>query len=174
MAANWLKDVVNLEGMAGKLIGGIADISEKHLGKKELELAKTEINRDVRVLVETLAHEEAKARLEHATAIIGAKERVLVAELKQDDPWTKRARPFVIYSGPVLALILIASHYIAVFSGAEIPPPPGIEWFVSGWSGCFATYAISRTVDKKNGTGKLASVARAVTGGAKPSSILDS
>lgn len=94
-----------------------------------------------------------------------AKERVLVAELKQDDAYTKRARPTVIYAG----LVFVALNYVLLplVSSAQLTLPPEF-WY--GWSGIVGTYAIGRSMEKRGARSKLIN---AVTGGKDQPSLLD-
>ena len=155
----WLSKIIGAGvGATAEQIGNVvAKVSEGHLGKREMNLE-----------IERLLNLREVAVAEQITAIIQAKERVIIAELQQEDKMTKRARPSVIYSGPVLAFILIVMHYIGHFTGQSIPPPDGIEWFVSAWAAAFSTYAIGRSAEKRGIKNKLT---RAITGG--PSSMLD-
>jgi len=124
-------------GAAEKIGSVIERISAGHLGKKEaaLEISK-------------MQHEEVLADLKGAETVIAAKERTLIAELQQDDKFTKRARPTVIYCGPLLATVMVVMHYVGAFTGTAIPAPPGIEWFVSAWGVGFAAYAFNRSREK--------------------------
>jgi len=82
--------------------------------------------------------------------IIGAKRDVIVAELQQDDNYTKRARPTVVYAGlVVLALNNIILPWIAYFAGSVTLPPidiPAEFWY--GWTGITGVYAFTRGQEK--------------------------
>lgn len=156
----WLSKLMT--GGAGDLVGQLGDVAQKfsdgHLGKKELLLEQQKL----------IAAHNAQVEME-ITSTLQAKERVIVAELAQGDNYTKRARPTVIYCGPVIALVLIVMHYIAVFNQLEIPPPPHIEWFVTAWGGAFGTYAIGRSIEKR---GYSNSLTGAITGRTNEASSL--
>ena len=79
-----------------------------------------------------------------------AKAEVMVATLKQDDNYTKRARPTVVYGGlVVLAVNHVVLPWIAFFAGMENPniQIPGVFW--TGWAGIVATFSIGRTMEKR-------------------------
>ena len=81
--------------------------------------------------------EELKIRMQEVlqttlTAELEAKSAVLQAELSQGDPFTKRARPAVVYAG--LAFIFlnhVLSPIVAAFGGLQIPnlALPGEFWW---------------------------------------------
>lgn len=126
---------------AAEKIGGVVErVSAGHLGKKELQLE-----------LEKILHERDMANIEQATAIIGAKERVMVAELKQDDAFTKRARPSIVYVG-LIAAVIDAIGTIDFSMPADF-------WYV--WGGVCGVYAIGRSAEKR-GNGNA--VTRAITG----------
>lgn len=105
---------------------------------------------------------------QHEDAVDAARRDVIVAELKQDDRYTKRARPTVVYAGLVLlAINNMVLPWIATFAGMHQLPqinfPPEF-WY--GWSGIVATWAIGRSVEKvKSSQGTpLDSITKAITG----------
>ncbi len=82
-------------------------------------------------------------------AQLGAQERILVAELQQDDNYTKRARPTIVYFG----LLVIFFNYCLIplaFGAAHAQPPPltlpSEFWYA--WGGVCGIYAIGRTKEK--------------------------
>ena len=83
-------------------------------------------------------------------AELGAKERVLVAELQQGDNYTKRARPTVVYAG----LLFIFFNYCVVptvqsFTSATINPFDLPPEFWAAWGGIVATWSIGRSAEKR-------------------------
>ena len=92
-----------------------------------------------------------------------AKEKILIAELQQGDPYTKRARPSVVYFG----LLVIFYNYcvvpsIQLWKGLPLVPfeLPGGFW--AGWSGIVATWSIGRSAEKRGTRNKVTSF---ITGG---------
>ncbi len=102
---------------------------------------------------------------------IEAKERVMVAELKHGDAYTKRARPTVVYVG----LAAIIFNYcviptISVILDRVFPPFELPTEFWAAWGGVVATWSIGRTMEKRGVRNKFVS---AMTGAASKGSILD-
>jgi hypothetical protein len=84
-----------------------------------------------------------------------AKERILVAELAQDDKFTKRARPTVVYTGLVLVLFEVVARYVTFWFGVELPESegklvttmvPAEFWYA--WGGICGTWVIGRSAEK--------------------------
>lgn len=136
---NWLKGLFS--GGIQSTVSAIADLSEKHLGKKELKLE-----------IERMLHVRDMALMENLNAELGAKERILVAELQQGDSYTKRARPTVIYVG-LIAMILQGLNAVAFTLPTEF-------WYA--WSALVGTYAIGRSAEKVKANGN--GLTRLITG----------
>ena len=93
--------------------------------------------------------------LELESETVKAKRDIMVAELKQDDKYTKRARPTVVYGG---LLILFINHVLLpwvswafiIFKDMEISIPlitlPDAFWIA--WGGVCGVYAFGRTKEK--------------------------
>jgi hypothetical protein len=110
-------------------------------------------------------------------AELGAKERVLVAELQQGDNFTKRARPTVVYAGLVFiginyVLFPIAGRLMQLFGVEGVTAEPladlPTEFWVA-WGGICATWSIGRSAEKRGSRSGLVS---AITGSPK-SRLLD-
>jgi len=141
-------------------VGNVADrfhLSGEEKQKFKLEMEALLLKRDS-VVEQTLRSE------------LQAKERILVAELKQGDAYTKRARPTVVYAG--LAFTLFNYTIVPVLSkinGIDISPLELPSEFWYGWSGIVATWSVGRTMEKRGASNP---VSRAVTGNQR-SSLLD-
>ena len=92
-------------------------------------------------------------------AEMDAKARVLEAELRQGDSYTKRARPTVVYAGLLLVTINhVVLPWIAYFTGSA---PPQIEipaMFWTAWGGICATWVIGRTAEKRGAGNQITSL----------------
>lgn len=147
----WLGKIFGGSDVVEKIGGVVNKFSENHLGKKELTLE-----------IEKILAEDRKALHSEVVAELGAKERVLVAELAQGNTYTKAARPTVVYTG--LAVLLI-NHVIlpwtSHFAGMEIPEIKIPMEFWIGWSGIVATWSIGRDTVRTGARNKFAT---AVTG----------
>lgn len=121
-------------GSAGELVdaaGGLIDkIDAAHMGKKEfqIELQRMVAERDQRIMTEVMNE-------------VNAKRDIMVAELQHGDPYTKRARPTVIYSG----LFVVAATIVGSYLGKEIAVPADY-WYV--WGAVCMTYVLGRSYEK--------------------------
>ncbi|ACL05250.1 conserved hypothetical protein [Desulfatibacillum aliphaticivorans] len=110
--------------------------------------------------------------------VINAKRDIMVAEASQDDKWTKRARPAIIYCG--LAFIFIVHVFFPIvtksiilgcliFAPEKLTPEvmaalksymdlslPTAFW--TAWGGAVSIYAIGRTAEKRGVQSKLVSL----------------
>jgi len=121
---------------ADKLVGRfIASPEEKQ--KFKLELEQMLLKRD--------------AEIEQAIqAELGAKERILVAELRQDDNYTKRARPTVIYAG--LGFIFLNYCVVPIvrsFTATDVQPFALPAEFWMAWGGIVSTWVVGRSAEKR-------------------------
>lgn len=158
MAAAWIEKIIGsgVGSFIEKAGGVIAKIGEGHTGKKE-----------ALIQLQQLATAEFGTVQETLQAELQSKERIIVAELQQDDKFTKRARPFVIYCGPVVAIIIAGMHYAAHYMGTTPPPTPEVVyWFFGGWTSFGSVYAFSRS--KYDKTAQQNKFSQLVTGGKFP------
>lgn len=104
--------------------------------------------------------------------VMAARRDVTVAELHQDDNYTKRARPTVVYAGLAfigLVHVILPCLVSAVqaFKGVTMEPPelslPSEFWVT--WGGVCSAWIIGRSVEKRGVTGKLGQLAGMITGG---------
>lgn len=129
-------------GSLGSLVEQVGKVVDNfHLSAEEKQQFKLELEsllqrRDLEI-EQTLRSE------------LEAKKDILVAELEQGDPFTKRARPTVVYAG----LGFIFFNYALVpalgrLSGAEVAPLELPAEFWWGWSGIVATWSVGRSLEK--------------------------
>ncbi len=98
-------------------------------------------------------------------ALIEAQKAVMVAELQQDDLYTKRARPTVVYAGLVfIFLVHVIGPLTAAWGGKPLPEMSLPTEFWWAWSGVVGAWIIGRTAEKR---GVENQVVRALTGGKK-------
>ena len=146
------------------MAGGIADIVDKF---KMTPDEKAQFNLEMETLLQ-----KAGSELEQTMrAELGAKERILVAELTQGDTYTKRARPTVVYFG----LSIIAWNYSIVpfFAGVQgvtLPPMPLPSEFWYAWGGVVATWSVGRSMERRGAKNNLLSL---VTGSDPKPSIIN-
>ena len=153
MAAQWLTKL--LGGGLVKMGQGVADIVDQF---KLTDDEKAKFNLDMETLLQKRDSEiEATIQKELDTSA-----RIIEAEMAQDDNYTKRARPTVIYVGlamyvlnflilPKLAVLAVlatdpmkAALITQVFTPVHIP-----DSFTMAWGGVVAIYAGGRTMEKR-------------------------
>ena len=137
-------DILNLlagpvKGLVDSVGGIIDDLStsdeERAEAKRKLAALARSAEADVR---------------DHAETIAGYQRDVIRAELEQDDRYTKRARPTLVYAG-LVALFLnhIVLPWSAHFTGATVPAIDLPAEFWWGWTGVVGAWAVGRSVEKK-------------------------
>ena len=127
-----------LSGPAKGIIDGVGGIIDS--------LTTTDEERnDAKLAVAHLIHAENSEMEKTVRKELEAKERILVAELTQDDGFTKRARPSIIYAGLLLALGGAAAKLL----GSEVEVAglvPSEFWYA--WAGIGSSWVVSRGVEK--------------------------
>ncbi len=97
------------------------------------------------------------------------KRDVIVAELKQDDKYTKRARPTVVYMGlmfiGLIHVVFPMVFYLAGLFKTTMPTLPDLvlpQEFWWAWSGICSVWVMGRSAEKataaKGATGKILSM----------------
>jgi hypothetical protein len=82
-------------------------------------------------------------------AILDAQKSIIVAEMSQEDKYTKRARPTVVYSGLVFIFLVHVAFPLICFQTKETLPNlnlPDLFWQV--WGGVCAVWMLGRTAEK--------------------------
>lgn len=95
-------------------------------------------------------------------AELGAKERIIVAELSQGDNYTKRARPTVVYFG--LGFIFFNYSLVPLLTflsgGTDYRPLvldlPAEFWYA--WGGIVATWSVGRTMERRGSQSNLVNI----------------
>ena len=159
-APQWLANIFSTgaKELASEIGEQYAGIAAGHTGKKELALA-----------LEQLVVERFSSMTDTLTTMMQAKERILVAELTQEDPWTKRARPMVVYAGlAYIAVNYVIGPWLALALGSAPPAMPALPTeFWWAWGGICGTWAVGRSAEKMGANGTIGKVAAAITGGKK-------
>jgi hypothetical protein len=127
----------------GKIISSVVDNITTSSAEKEA--AKVELEK---VLLQRDAEVEKTMRAE-----LGAKERIMVAELQSGDKFTMRARPTLAYSG--LFLIFWSYGVAPAMSLGRMDLP---EFFWMSWGGVVATWSVGRSFEKIGKKSKATSV----------------
>lgn len=128
-----------LTGSAASLIKEIGELFTRHKLSAE---QKATLEQGIReIAYRQFAETEATVRAE-----MDAKVRVLVAELQQDDRYTKRARPTLIYAGLVIAALQTLPDFAMFGQEIAFVAP---NWFYGVWGAATAVYKIGRTYEKQ-------------------------
>lgn len=167
---SWLKSLFSAS--AG---GFVKDVSE---AVKPFITTKGDILQLENVLEALLQKRDSEIE-ETIRSELGSKERIMVAELTQDDKWTKRARPILLYSGVVFtalnhSLIPLSAKLIGVFTATEINAQDWVfelpEYYWIAWGGAASLYTIGRSAEKRGIRNRVVS---AITGNKYQSKLLD-
>ena len=139
---SWLTNVFT--GGIGELVGRVGSIVD------DLNLSGEE-KQQFKLQLETLVQKRDSEIEQTLRTELGAKERVMIAELQQGDNYTKRMRPTLGYAGIGIVLLNhILLPAIGDVAGAEIGNYPVPEIFWAGWAGIMSFYSWGRTKEKGN------------------------
>ena len=127
-----------LGGGVAKLVGSIGSIiDDVTTSGEERDAAKLKM---AEIIQAENAETEKTLRKE-----LEAKERIIVAELNQEDKYVKRARPSIIYVGLIMAI----GPAIAKIAGVDLDVQDLVHAeFWTAWKTTVSIYAIGRTAEK--------------------------
>ena len=132
-----------LGGSAGQVIDSIAGAADRFI--------TTDAERNAfRLEAEKLLQVRDSEIEQTLRAELGAQERILVAELQQDDKFTKRARPAVVYVGLGVIVCNFCVAPIMAWALGEAPPAfnlPDEFWYA--WGGILGVYSFGRSMEKR-------------------------
>lgn len=143
-------------GGMSQLVLNVAQVADQFITSDEERNA-------FRLQVEKLIHKREMEIEQTIRSEQKARQEILSAELNQDDKFTKRARPMLVYFG----LVMIATNYmifpiLSRFVDVDVSPLPDLPLeFWAGWSGIVATWSIGRSAEKIGASNK---VTRLITG----------
>lgn len=176
----WMKQLSGfLGGQTGNLLDSAADIADRFIQTKE---EKAEFKKAMAELEQQAQQSQMTFKLEMERTIqlrekeveetirkeLEAKTQFMTAELKQDDKYTKRARPTVIYAG--LAVVFLEIFGIRhIILGAMAAPDILIEnstamlkYFLMAWGGVVGMYTVGRSAEKRGTRNQLTGAAQAL------------
>lgn len=131
---------------------------EKEKLKQELMRIQGEQQQNQRnflMRMEELTQQREKEVEETIRMELDAKKSILMAELNQDDRFTKRARPTVVYVGLIFILLEllglrhIIMHYMNVDAGIISNSDQIFKMFLGVWGSVLGVYSIGRSVEKR-------------------------
>lgn len=166
----WWKRIFSSAGKG--ILDSVGDILDDHITSKE-EKAEILVKLE-QVFQARLTELEVTARAEMESTV-----RVIEAEMQQDDNYTKRARPTIIYTGLAIAVLklivipfAIVPAFLAVGDSAMVEyfdklaverMPLEVEFF-GAWAVVCSVYAWGRTREKQ---GDRSAISQAMTGNGK-------
>ena len=159
----------------GDLFGASSGGLIESIGKVARSFITTDKDRaEFELAIEALLQQRDREIEQTLRATLGAKERMLIAELQQGDSYTKRARPTVVYVGLVfigINYVLIPLARVWVGPAAEIQPLADLptEFWVA-WGGICSTWVIGRTMEKRGARDRIT---RGITGSRDLPSLID-
>jgi hypothetical protein len=131
---------------------------EKEKLKQELlklQIGQQQNEREFIATMETLTQQREKEIEETIRKELEVKQNILMAELNQDDKFTKRARPTVVYVGlafillELLGLRHIIMHHIGIDKEMVENSDQVLKMFLGVWGGVLGVYSIGRSVEKR-------------------------
>ncbi|WP_292999601.1 holin family protein [Nevskia sp.] len=137
--------IANLLGStAGDLVDKIAGAADRFIttdGERNQYRLETE-----KVLQARDSEIEQSLRAE-----LTVRERIMVAELQQDDTFTKRARPAVVYVGLAVIVFNYCLAPMIAWTVGKTPPVFNLpEEFWYAWGGILGLYTFGRSMEKRN------------------------
>jgi hypothetical protein len=171
MASGWLGKIFSAG--AGSFVESVGNTLDKFITSKE-EKAALMIELE-KVFQGRLSEIEQTTRAE-----LDVKARIIEAEMKQDDSYTKRARPTIIYVGlaiaflkivffplivlPILVLGNADSMTVEFIRSLSVERVPMEQEFWFAWTGVTGMYAFGRSREKM---GDQSAISQAMTGNGK-------
>ncbi len=105
--------------------------------------------------LEKLASKTATGMEKTLSQVITAHTKIVLAELKQDDLYTKRMRPTIGYAGLAIHIIQWAVNYVAFLNGVDLTGAPALpSEFTYAWMGVTGTYMAGRSLQKYGSSNK--------------------
>jgi hypothetical protein len=164
-------------GSTGNIIESISNVVDEYVttdeekAKLKMQLKKLSIQQQVNSFDFQRQFQEIARRREEEIeksirAELEAKAGIMMAELKQLDKYTKRARPTVVYAGLIIIFLeMFGLRYLILNSiGFEnfneiLKSSKSIfETFLYAWAGVVGVYAAGRSAEKRGIKNKMTSV----------------
>lgn len=134
--------------------GGVGEVVDKLAGAADRFITTDTERAQLRLEFEKVLQARDSETEQTLRAELGAQERILIAELQQDDHYTKRARPTVVYFGlGVIGFNYCLTPVIAWLVGTAPPAMNLPDEFWWAWGGVTGLYSWNRSQDKRNARG---------------------
>ena len=150
---------------AESTIGAIGSVVDRFVRTGDEKALDEQKKREMLLELEAVVTERMEMAHGAAMAEMEAKTRIIEAELKQGDEYTKRARPTLVYWGLKLiiwnyAVVPFVAGLMATF-GLETPLAP-VELpvaFWAAWGGVTTTWTVGRTMEKRGTNNRFTELA---------------
>lgn len=156
-----------MSGWLSKLFGGAAvNFAEGMAGIIDRFVQTPEEKAEFQLALEQLMQQRDSELEQTIRAELGAKERVMVAEMQSGDTYTKRARPTLVYFG----LLIIAWNHALLPTIAWALPllvpdivvyPPHVdlpEAFWLAWGSTVGVWSVGRSMERRGAKNNLVSL----------------
>lgn len=144
-----------IPGISSLITGGISTAVEKIGGTIRSFVTTDKDKMSAQIQVEKILQETGNQIEQTVRQEMESKERIITAELRQGDNYTKRARPTVVYYGLGAITVDLVARYIGHFTGNPIPETMLPTEFWVAWGGIVSTWVIGRSAEKRGQTNKV-------------------
>lgn len=128
------------------------------------DLAKTLVDKIFPPSLDPKDKAEAQIKLQEVlqareAAVIQTQKEIIVSEMTQEDKFTKRARPMIVYAG--LFFIFLVHVFLPCLAFSTDKPIPLLslpEEFWWAWGGVCSIWVIGRSTEKRGASGELLSM----------------
>lgn len=136
----------------------VTTAEEKEKLKQELlkiQIEQQQNERSFLTQMETLTQQREKEIEETIRKELEVKQNIIMAELNQDDKFTKRARPTVVYVGLAFILLEIVGlrhilmHKIGIDASMVENSDQIFKMFLGVWGSVLGIYSVGRSVEKR-------------------------
>lgn len=178
-----------LGGQSGNLLESVADAADRFIRTKEekdeFRKAMTELEQQAEQQKMTFMLEMERTIQKRESEVeqtirqeLESKTQFMSEEMKQDDLYTKRARPTIIYAGlGIIFLELFGLRYMIL---GAISAPESVfaqssemmQYFMGVWAGVAGVYAVGRSAEKRGTRNKLTGAMQAVVNPAHTAKIV--
>ncbi len=139
--------------------GGVGEVVDKLAGAADRFITTDAERAQLRLEFEKVLQARDSETEQTLRAELGAQERILIAELQQDDNYTKRARPTVVYFGlGVIGFNFCLIPTLAWLLGTAPPAMNLPDEFWYAWGGVTGLYAYARSGEKSNARGSAVDI----------------
>ncbi|MBF0398573.1 MAG: holin family protein [Desulfobacterales bacterium] len=132
-------------------IGSIADLAKTIINKVSPNKMSAEEKAKVEFELQGLLQK-------HEAELLEAQKEIMVAELQQQDDYTRRARPTIVYAGILfIFLVNVLFPIVSFLIKDKLPVLTLPEEFWWSWTSCCSVWFLGRSAEKLGNTGNVIS-----------------